>query len=133
MKRRIGNATRVSGVLYRSAFEASVARDLEKRGIGFEYESENFEYAVPHLYYPDFSLTFHSFAVEAKGYMPAADRKKLLAVKEAYPDLDLRLLFQRASTKLSRATNSMTYGQWATRHGFTWAEGTIPEEWLDCG
>jgi hypothetical protein len=115
-------------VYYRSGFEAGVAHDLHRREIGFEYEAHKFLYEIPAIYVVDFSIG--DMHIEAKGYFSPADRRKLLEVKRAHPDLDLRLLFQRANTRLSKARRSMTYGQWATRHGFPWAEGTVPDHWL---
>lgn len=69
--------------------------------------------------------------IEAKGRLTPQDRRKLIEVKRAHPEIDLRLLFQRANTRLSKARNSMTYAQWAKRHGFLWAEGPdVPREWV---
>ena len=53
----------------------------------------------------------------------------MLAVQKQHPDLDIRLCFQNAKDKISRAKRSITYGQWATRHGFKWSSGSIPQEW----
>ena len=59
------------------------------------------------------------------------DRRKMLAVKAAHPNIDIRLCFQNAKVKLSRAPRSLTYGQWADRHGFVWCQGHIPTTWFD--
>lgn len=122
-------ATRYKGKRYRSAFEASVARDLDERKVPFQYEAETFLYEMPTTYVADFSLPL-GVIIECKGYMDARTRKHLLYVKKKYPNTDIRLLFQRASTKLARGPQSMTYGQWATKHGFVWAEKTVPESWV---
>lgn len=56
----------------------------------------------------------------------------MLSVARQHPDIDIRILFQRANTRLTKSKNSMTYGQWATKHGYQWSEGEhIPEEWYD--
>ena len=40
-------------------------------------------------------------------------------------------LFQNSKAKLSRGKRSLTYGAWATKHGFLWSHGSIPEEWYE--
>ena len=118
------------GVRYRSRFEASVAEQLQKAHVPFTYEDHEFFYEIPSVYLVDFALRNGRMFIEVKGYMPPADRRKLLAVKKCHPSEDIRLVFQRASNKLSRAPKSLTYGQWAQRHGFPWAEGAVPLSWL---
>ncbi|SKA17528.1 Phage endonuclease I [Enhydrobacter aerosaccus] len=117
----------IDGTPYRSKFEVAIAADLTARGVSFDYEALKLRYVTEHTYKPDFSSG--SVVIEAKGYFTSADRSKLLAVKEAHPELDLRLLFQRASNKLSKESET-TYADWAEQHGFQWAEGRVPEEWL---
>ncbi len=122
-------ATVVGGIRYRSGAEAAVARDLRERGVEFCYESESFIYESPRIYTPDFNLP-NDIHVEFKGRFTAEDRRKMLEVKRAHPKMDLRIVFQRANARLSRSPKSMTYAIWASRHGFPWAEGLVPEEWL---
>jgi hypothetical protein len=128
MGARNGTAVTVDGVRYRSAFEAGVARNLTGRHVGFEYEGKQLFYTTAHVYRPDFVLS-NGVVIEVKGYFPASDRTKLLAVREANPDVVIRLLFQNAKTRLSRGSKT-TYGQWADRHGFEWAQSTVPDEWI---
>lgn len=122
-------ATRYKAKRYRSAFEASVARDLDERKIPFKYEAETFLYEMPSCYIADFSLPL-GVIIECKGYMDARMRRQLIFIKKQFPQTDIRLLFQRASNKLARGPKSMTYGEWATKHGFMWAEKTVPESWV---
>jgi hypothetical protein len=114
---------------YASEFERKVAADLTERGVSFDYEEEQLLYEIPCAYTTDFTLP-NGVIVEAKGYMDADERRKLRELKRAHPDRDIRLLFQRASNRISRAVRSLTYGQWATRAGYLWAEGRIPDTWL---
>lgn len=117
---------------YRSAFEASVAADLSERQVAFEYETERLPYEVPHVYIPDFIVTTRPgrrIFVEVKGHLTAEDKRKLLAVRRAHRRLDLRLVFQVASYRRKRGTHPNA--AWARRHGFKWAESTVPQEWLD--
>lgn len=112
---------------FRSGFEKTIYAnnpDLE-----YEPESPRVGYTIPYRYIPDFRLP-NGILVEAKGYLRPRDRTKMRKVKEQNPDLDIRFLFQRANTKLTKSKNSEMYWQWAERLGFEWHEGTkIPEEW----
>lgn len=125
-----GTATRRGSTRYRSKFEAKIAEDLEARGIAFRYEAERLPYEEPRIYVSDFVLP-HAVFVEAKGYFSPQDRKKLLALRRAHPDLDLRLLFERPENKIGKGPHSATYAKWATANGFKWAKGPgIPQEWV---
>lgn len=115
---------------YRSKFEHSVAGSLRERGLAFNYESKALPYTIQATYTPDFCLP-NGVVVETKGLFPPEDRRKMLAVKAQYPDLDIRFCFQKADVKLSKAKRSLTYGAWATRHGFPWCEGQIPTAWFN--
>ena len=115
---------------FRSNFELTLARSLSDKGIDYEYESQRFTYVPkPRTYTPDFYLTKTDIYVEAKGHLDKGDRMKMLLVKEQHPDLDIRFVFLRAHNKIYKGSKT-TYGAWADRHGFEWAEGSIPEEWL---
>ena len=114
---------------FRSKFEAAVAASLVKRGLGYDYETQALPYIIKAVYTPDFILA-NGVIVETKGVFDQDDRRKMLAVREAHPHLDIRLCFQRADVKLSKAPKSLTYWQWAERHGFLWCEGHIPTSWF---
>lgn len=114
---------------FRSKFEAGVAASLTKRGLSFHYEGQALPYKIEAVYTPDFILP-SGVIVETKGHFPPEDRRKMLAVKAQYPQLDIRLCFQNADVKLSRAPRALTYWQWAERHGFLWCEGHIPTTWF---
>jgi hypothetical protein len=113
---------------YRSKFEAAVALSLTKRGLAFSYEGQALPYKIEAIYTPDFILP-NGVIVETKGLFDSDDRRKMVAVKEQHPELDIRICFMRADVKLSRAPKSLTYWQWAERHGFLWCEGHIPATW----
>lgn len=118
------------GKKYRSAFEARVARDMAERNITFVYEGDKYPFQLSTNYVSDFTLPL-GVVVECKGYLRPIDRRKLIAVKKAYPDLDLRIVFQNAKVRLNpRLPSSMNYGQWATKSGFPWSQGTVPESWV---
>jgi hypothetical protein len=130
---------------YRSAFEAAIAKDLDDKGIKYTYEKTTIPYTRKltsgvcnscggkqvgrrATYTPDFGLPGNVF-VESKGYFPARDRAKLVAVRSQHPEIDLRLLFgaDNWTTKLHK----QRYSEWATKQGFRYAIGKrIPDDWI---
>lgn len=118
---------------YRSKLEERLAKQLTDSGIEFSYETLKISYMVPARkakYTPDFVVG--DMIIEAKGrFRTAQDRQKLLLVKEQYPDLDLRLVFQNAKTPIYPGSPTPC-SKWAEDNGFLWADnGKIPEEWLN--
>lgn len=118
---------------FRSRLEERIADQLEAEGIAFKYESEKIKYLVParnSTYLLDFDVG--PFLIEAKGYFrSASERQKYVLLKEQHPDRDIRLVFQNANNPIYKGSKT-TYGQWATDHGFKWADGgKIPEDWLE--
>ena len=113
---------------YRSKFEASIAANLHAKNVAFTYESIRLDYTIEGTYCPDFILP-SGVIIEAKGHFKPEDRRKMVAIKAQHPHLDIRLCFQTATDKSSRAKRCMSYGQWATRHGFAWSSGNIPTTW----
>lgn len=113
---------------FRSGFERSLATWLKRKNVKFEYETEKIPYVIERNYVPDFKLP-NGIYIEAKGVLTPQDRTKMRAVKRENPGLDIRFVFQCASNKLNRSSKT-TYGDWADRYGFKWADGAIPEEWL---
>jgi hypothetical protein len=52
------------------------------------------------------------------------------AVKEANPDLDIRIIFQSPHNKINKRSKT-TYSMWAEKNGFPWcAYYAIPVDWL---
>lgn len=118
---------RMSG--FRSGFERSFALDLQLRGIDYTYESVKVPYVITHIYNPDFILLKSNIYIETKGNLDPADRGKHLIVRKQHPEIDLRFIFMVADKKMIRS--KMTHREWADKHGFMWAEGKIPQEWLE--
>jgi len=115
---------------WRSGLEERVAKELSESGIKYEYESMKIKYDVieTRTYTPDFILP-NGIIVETKGRFVAADRKKHLLIQKQFDYFDIRFVFQNARAKLFKGAKS-TYSQWCDKHGFLWAQGSIPEEWL---
>lgn len=117
---------------FRSKFEKRVWDNADKRKkIEYEPQDAALHYNTPARYFPDFRLG-NGVLVESKGYFPPRDRAKMLRVKKQNPGVDIRFLFMRANTRLSKSKNSIMYWEWAEKHGFLWHEGDkIPKEWYE--
>lgn len=107
----------------RNNFEKKIERLLRRRKIRFKYESETVPYVLACHYIPDFIITTPTGVVyiETKGHLRREDKRKLVAVKKQHPEMDLRIVFYRLDKAKER---------WAIRHGFRFAQDTIPDEWL---
>ena len=116
---------------YRSGFEHKVADQLIESKTKFEYESTVIDYIKPetkHTYTIDFTLP-NGILVETKGRWVIEDRKKHLLIKKQHPELDIRIVFQNAKTKIRKGSKT-TYGDYCDKHGIIWAEKNIPKSWL---
>lgn len=112
---------------FRSKFEQSVAEQLDKMKVTYEYEAHRLPYIVERNYLPDFRLASGVF-VEAKGYFKSADQRKHRLLKEQRPDIEVRFVFQNASGRVQGS--KLSCAQWCEKHGFLYAEGFVPKEWL---
>ena len=116
---------------YRSGFEHKVADQLSENKINFEYEKTTINYIKPethHTYTIDFTLP-NGILVETKGRWVIEDRKKHLLIKKQHPELDIRLVFQNAKTKIRKGSKT-TYADWCDKNGIIWAEKNIPKSWF---
>lgn len=114
---------------FRSGLEQDNAKHLKACRCKFTYEEQSIQYVgKPKRYTPDFVLD-NGVIIETKGRFTATDRAKHLLVKEQHPELDIRFVFSNANNKLSKRSKT-TYAQWCERHGFLYAEGLIPKEWM---
>ena len=137
VKAAVGNGPVIS---FRSGGELSLAESLDSHGVNWQYEPEKFEYRLVHAYLPDFRIktrggkTIH---IEFKGWTPGwesgADRTKLLKVREAYPLLDLRIIWATAafSHRPIRRGGKTTNEQWAQKNRFQSGSTGIPLPWLE--
>ena len=114
---------------FRSKLEEQVADLLVDLGVKYEYETTKVRYIINYVYTPDFVLP-NGVVLECKGYWDAADRRKIKAVKELHPYMDLRMVFQAPYNKISKKSKT-TYAQWCDRHDIPWSSyHEIPIEWL---
>jgi hypothetical protein len=115
---------------FRSGLEQDNARLLKSCGIKFTYEELKIPYVKkPAKYTPDFQLS-NGIIIETKGFFVASDRSKHLLIKEQHPELDIRFVFSRSTSKIS-AKSKTTYGSWCDQHGFKYADQLIPVEWMN--
>lgn len=129
----------------RSGFEHKIKEKLEADvTIHFKYEDKQYTYikllcpscgepCSVGTYTPDFNFYSQAdsylFTVEAKGLFDSEDRTKLIAVRKANPDIDLRILFQR--DQAIRKGSKTKYSDWCIKHDFIWAVGEdLPPQWL---
>jgi hypothetical protein len=116
---------------YRSGFEHKVSEQLTESKIKFGYEDTVIDYIKPethHKYTVDFTLP-NGILIETKGRWVIEDRKKHLLIKKQHPELDIRIIFQSAKTKIRKGSKT-TYGDYCDKHGIVWSEKKIPESWL---
>jgi hypothetical protein len=121
----------------RSGFERDIGQLLDREGFDFDYESTKFRYPFPipgayceycydesrihkdRIYTPDFVIG--DIYLECKGKLTAAERKKFEAIRDEWPELDLRFLFMRDNW-LTKAHKSR-YSDWAKRIGYPYSIG----------
>tara|TARA_B100000767_G_scaffold155933_1_gene146638 strand:+ start:681 stop:1127 length:447 start_codon:yes stop_codon:yes gene_type:complete len=121
---------------WRSGLEETLAADLKSKGIDYEYEQHVLKFEVPSRiarYTPDFYIKTKSgktIIVESKGQFKVANRQSMILVKKQHPDIDLRFVFSRSKETISK-TSKTTYAMWCEKHGFLYADLTVPEGWLN--
>lgn len=124
---------------YRNKFEKYTGAKLESMGVDFSYESEKLEYTIKGRYIPDFIVKTPSgnkIYIETKGNgrsFDGASRRKLLAVKEQHPEIDLRLVFYsdgKIGPKRKDGTH-LRQSDWAIKHGLKYSIKDIPEKWVE--
>lgn len=115
---------------FRSRLEERVAKWMTINGLAHEYEPHKLRYVIEATYTPDFLLP-NGVMLEVKGFFRPEDRRKMVAVKKAHPDADIRFLFQQPQNTITKSSKT-TYAAWAEKHGFPWANAAqIPVEWFD--
>lgn len=133
---RRGPGYMYNSVRMASKGEVKLATWMDEWKIPWEYEAESFNYILPpRKYTPDFKITCSDgtfFFVEYKGWLRPEDRTKMKAFKQANPSVDVRFVFANANKAILKGSKT-TYGAWADKLGFPWAENEIPDVWLEGG
>lgn len=129
------------GITMASKKECQFAETCDNRDIPWEYEPEELPWEPPvktRKYHPDFRIKCkdgYKFLVEYKGYLRQDEKVKMKCIRQQYPDLDIRFVFQNANAPVAGAKQrkdgtKQTHAEWAEKYGFLWAEGFLPREWL---
>jgi hypothetical protein len=117
---------------FRSKLEAAVWATIEEVQPNAKFESLKLPYTLAHTYTPDIILP-SGVILEVKGtfIQKGCDcRPKMLAIKQAFPDLDIRFILQNPGAPAAPRAK-MTHSEWCDKHGFPWCHyKTIPPEWL---
>lgn len=115
---------------YRSGLEERICDELKQLKVPYQYEPLKIPYTPPvkqRTYTPDIILG-NSLIIELKGRFLTADRQKHRFIKEQYPNIDIRFVFQNAKQKINKGSKT-SYADWCDRYGFQWSEQSIPYEW----
>ena len=117
---------------YRSGLEVSIAKQLKKFRIKFDYEKLVILYTRPaqsSTYTPDFRLA-NGIIIETKGRFVVSDRKKHLLIRKQYGNkYDIRFVFSNAKAKIYKGSKT-TYADWCIKYGFKFFNKTIPIKWI---
>ena len=116
---------------YRSGLEELVSGQIQRATGDVAYEQLKIKYTVPPRtaqYTPDFELP-NGIIIETKGRFTLDDRKKHLLIKEQHPEKDIRFVFSRSKTPISKGSPT-TYAHWCEKNGFKYADKWIPEAWI---
>jgi hypothetical protein len=134
-----GNSKRANALKYgyKSGLEHTVADFIKTTEYPLNYETETLNYIVPERkakYTPDFVFTKRdgsTMYIETKGRWTSADRLKMKHVLASNPGIDIRMVFQNPTQKISKASTT-TYEAYAHKLGIKHvAKKSIPTEWLD--
>lgn len=143
---RVKRSRKTKGNLYRSKLEEHIAKDLQDKGVAFDFEPKwgKIAYTVPSkqsLYNPDFYVKTKSgktIIVEGKGLWIYEDRFKHYLLKIADPDLDIRFVFSNSKNRIRKGSKT-TYADICNGLGrgmfkgmkWKYADKKVPQEWLD--
>ena len=114
---------------FRSGLEEKVADLMFDLGIDYDYEPTKLAYVIHHDYIPDFILP-NGIYLECKGLWEPEDRRKIKAVIQQHPEIDLRMVFQAPYNKISKRSKT-TYAKWCDKNNIQWCHyASIPAEWF---
>lgn len=130
--------TKVGTKTIKNEFEEQTYSMLLDKCQSVEYETQKLEYALTYNYIPDFRVTTGSgntFFLETKGngrsWSPSV-RKKMVAIRKIYPDLDIRFCFYTNGEFGNKRKDGsrLTQGEWAEKNGYQYCIRNLPESWL---
>lgn len=124
IRHEYGTETPYKNILFRSKFEAEIAKYLDELGLRWEYETMSLPY-IPRvsMYTPDFKVWRPNgdekdwFLIETKGYFDVRSRQKMMQIRRQYPDYDIKLFFQKPNLLVGGA-KKMTYVDWSKKYDY---------------
>lgn len=134
-----GNSKRAIALKYgyKSGLEQLVAEQIKSFDFPLNYETKILNYIVPERaakYTPDFVFTKKNgelMYIETKGRWTSIDRLKMKHVLASNPGIDIRMVFQAPTQKISKNSKT-TYEAYAHKLGITHVgKKIIPAEWFD--
>jgi hypothetical protein len=134
-----GNSKRAIALKYgyKSGLEQIVAEQIQSCEFPLNYETKILNYIVPERaakYTPDFVFTKKNgelMYIETKGRWTSIDRLKMKHVLASNPGIDIRMVFQSPTQKISKGSKT-TYEAYAHKLGITHVgKKIIPIEWFD--
>ena len=140
--RKVKKKPQYQGRTFASAAEIKCAKDMQERGILWEYEPMKLKWTPPDKNYAvDFGVTRADGSViyiEYKGYLRSEDKVKMIVIKRQHPSIDIRIVFTHPEKPVEGATkrkdgSKLSNAEWATKNGYLYAEKVIPDEWLKVG
>lgn len=122
------------GVGLKYGFRSGLEEDLQSQIAAAKLPVVYEQFSIPWTlhkkctYTPDFVLP-NGIIVEGKGRFLTGDRQKHLYIKAQEPDLDIRFVFSRSKTPISK-TSRTTYATWCEAKGFLFSEKQIDTRWF---
>ena len=115
---------------FRSGLEEELQSQIASAGVPVVYEKLVIPWTLLKkcTYRPDFVLP-NGIIVEGKGRFVTSDRQKHLYIKAQEPDLDIRFVFSRSKTPISK-TSRTTYAHWCETKGFRYADKQVDPRWF---
>lgn len=134
----------------RSGFEKKIDDQLRSAEVPYTYEAARLVYYIAGSYLPDFVLGTSKkvltkdeccgkIILEVKGHLDVDTRKKMRAVKEENPTLDIRFVLQqngfvyknkKGKPRRAPTSTDMRYSDWCEKYGFKWCIGEVPDVWI---
>lgn len=133
--RTLGRTHAATGFRSKSEIEVCKSASLLIGDEGKDYYEKvalPFSYEISKLYTPDFIVPRKAMVLEVKGYFPSSDRTKMLLVKQYFPKLDIRFVFDTPNKTISKGSRT-TYAKWAEKNGFPWCStANFPtKDWIE--
>lgn len=77
------------------------------------------KYIIECTYTPDFIHPIDNTIIEIKGNFTPEDRRKMLLIKQQYPNYKIIMIFVKPYNKLSKKSK-MTYAKWCENNNIEW-------------